>query len=76
VKRVTWSRRGDELVFRIEADRFLQAMVRSLVGTMVDIGRGRLRSESMRRMLSARDRSLAGTTAPPHGLCLVSVKYR
>lgn len=76
VKRATWSRRGDALVFRIEADRFLQTMVRSLVGTMVDIGRGRLRPGSMRRMLSARDRSLAGTTAPPHGLCLVSVKYR
>jgi tRNA pseudouridine38-40 synthase len=50
-------------------------MVRSLVGTMVDIGRGRFKPTEMRRILAARDRSLAGKTAPAHGLCLVQVNY-
>lgn len=75
VKEAGWHGEGEELVFRIEADRFLQAMVRSLVGTMVDIGRGRFKPGDMRRILMARDRSLAGKTAPAHGLCLMEVKY-
>lgn len=76
VKEAGWNREGEELVFRIEADRFLQAMVRSLVGTLVDVGRGRFKSTEMRRILAARDRSLAGKTAPAHGLCLIQVNYR
>lgn len=75
VKEAGWREEGGELVFRIEADRFLQSMVRSLVGTMVDIGRGRFKPGDMKKILMARDRSLAGKTAPPHGLCLMEVKY-
>jgi tRNA pseudouridine38-40 synthase len=75
VKNAGWNEKREGLVFRIEADRFLQAMVRSLVGTMVDIGRGRFKPNEMRRILMARDRSLAGKTAPAHGLCLVQVNY-
>ena len=75
VKNAGWHEEREGLVFRIEADRFLQAMVRSLVGTMVDIGRGRFKPNEMRRILMARDRSLAGKTAPAHGLCLVQVNY-
>jgi tRNA pseudouridine38-40 synthase len=75
VKNAGWHEEREGLVFRIEADRFLQAMVRSLVGTMVDIGRGRFKPGDMRRILMARDRSLAGKTAPAHGLCLMEVKY-
>jgi tRNA pseudouridine38-40 synthase len=75
VRKAAWRKKGDELVFEIEANRFLRAMVRSLVGTMVDIGRGRFKPTDMQRILSARDRSLAGKTAPPQGLCLMRVKY-
>ena len=75
VKNAGWYEERERLVFRIEADRFLQAMVRSLVGTMVDIGRGRFKPNEMRGILAARDRSLAGKTAPAHGLCLVQVNY-
>ena len=75
VKNAGWHEDREGLVFRIEADRFLQAMVRSLVGTMVDIGRGRFKPNEMRGILAARDRSLAGKTAPAHGLCLVQVNY-
>jgi tRNA pseudouridine38-40 synthase len=75
VKEAGWHEEGEDLVFGIKADRFLQAMVRSLVGTMVDIGRGRFKPTEMRRILVARDRSLAGKTAPAHGLCLMQVNY-
>lgn len=70
-----WKRRGDEIVMDIEADHFLHNMVRVLVGTLVDVGRGRLSVEDLSQILEARDRTLAGPTAPPQGLCLVDVEY-
>ncbi|WP_233095910.1 tRNA pseudouridine(38-40) synthase TruA [Alicyclobacillus sp. SO9] len=54
---------------------FLQYMVRIIVGTLVDIGRGRLHPDSIPRILEARDRRLAGQTAPPNGLILWKVHY-
>jgi tRNA pseudouridine38-40 synthase len=50
-------------------------MVRSIAGTLVDMGRGRRRAGEMAGILRARDRQLAGTVAPPHGLCLWEVVY-
>jgi tRNA pseudouridine38-40 synthase len=70
-----WKKREDLLVYEIEASRFLHNMVRIMVGSMVEVGRGKLRAEELREMLAARDRRKAGPTAPPHGLCLVEVKY-
>jgi tRNA pseudouridine38-40 synthase len=82
VRRVLYAdmtRRGDELEFAIGANGFLWRMVRSLVGTLVARERLRLRGEepplSMARLLEARDRSLAGTTAPATGLFLHDVEY-
>lgn len=67
---------GDEfLCFEIEADGFLYNMVRAIVGTLVEIGRGRRCVESMRELIAAQDRGLAGETAPAHGLYLVRVDY-
>ena len=63
----------DELVLDIEANRFLQAMVRTIVGTLVEVGRGRLPPEAVSEILAARDRRRAGPTAPARGLCLVKV---
>jgi len=63
------------LVFEIEADGFLYNMVRSIVGTLVNIGRGRWPIESMQQIIDAGDRSRAGETAPAQGLYLVCVKY-
>jgi tRNA pseudouridine38-40 synthase len=57
----------------VEGNAFLYNMVRILVGTMVDVGRGRLAVGSVARAIEARDRGLAGTTAPPHGLTLEHV---
>lgn len=69
-------RRDDELIrIRARANAFIQQMVRSLVGTLLYVGQGRLDPGEMPRVLAARDRSAAGRVAPPHGLCLVSVEY-
>jgi len=73
---VSWHDGGDDLLqFEIEASSFCQQMVRSVVGTMVDMGRGRRRAGEMTAILRARSRSAAGQPAPPHGLTLWSVRY-
>jgi tRNA pseudouridine38-40 synthase len=59
----------------IEADRFLHHMVRNIVGTLVDVGRGRLETTSIAEILAARDRRVAGPTAPAHALTLWQVRY-
>jgi len=70
-----WEEEGEELYFEIRANRFLHHMVRTIVGTMVDVGRGRIKPQQVEDILAARDRSKAGTTAPARGLCLVEVGY-
>ena len=59
----------------IEADRFLYNMVRNIVGTLVEVGRGRWKPEKIKEILEAKDRTAAGPTAPPEGLCLMWIKY-
>jgi tRNA pseudouridine38-40 synthase len=66
---------GEMLVLRITANRFLRGMVRSIVGTAVDVGRGKVSPDGFATILEARDRSAAGKTAPPHGLYLEAVRY-
>jgi len=68
-------RYGGMLLFSIEADRFLRGMVRSIVGTLVEVGRGRTTPEDVETVLAALDRSAAGPTAPPWGLYLERVTY-
>lgn len=68
-------RRGESLVYTIEATAFLRHMVRNIVGTLVEVGRGLRTPQSFSELLQARDRTKAGRTAPPHGLYLVEVKY-
>lgn len=76
VREAAWrERRGGRLDFRITANGFLRGMVRSLVGTMVEIGRGKFPPEYLREALEKRDRGLAGPTAPPQGLFLLGVEY-
>jgi tRNA pseudouridine38-40 synthase len=66
---------GNFIRIRIEANGFLRHMVRNIVGTLVEIGRGRVRADSVAEILAARDRRLAGPTAPPNGLFLEGVSY-
>jgi tRNA pseudouridine38-40 synthase len=66
---------GYLLIYRVRGNGFLHHMVRNLVGTMLDVGRGRLRCEEIPGILAARSRTAAGPTAPARGLFLHSVEY-
>ena len=70
-----WQRRGDELVFAIEADSFLRHMVRTLVGTMLQTAAGERPPAAFARLLEGAPRSAAGVTAAPQALCLIAVQY-
>jgi len=75
VKHLSIERRGALIRVEIAADSFVHRMVRTLVGTLVECGRGRRDPGSMAAILAARDRSAAGLTAPAHGLYLAGVRY-
>ncbi len=74
--RSEFCRHGDHLFYRIEANGFLQHMVRSIVGTLLEVGRRRFRPEDFQTILLAMDRRQAGPTAPAHALFLEQVYYR
>lgn len=73
---MTVSLQGDFIKVRIEGDAFLRHMVRAIVGTLVEVGRGKIRAEDMEEILRAGDRALAGPTAPAQGLFLERINYR
>ncbi len=75
VRKAIWEQEADQLVFTIEADRFLRNMVRAIVGTLLDIGCGKTPPEEIDRIVQSKNRSLAGTSAPAHGLYLTKVVY-
>ena len=65
---------GEELVFTIRGRSFLRYMVRKIVGTLLDVGRGKLKPDDIDRLYELKDRSKSGPTVPPQGLCMVSVE--
>ena len=76
VLHASWEERAEqEFVFEITANRFLYGMVRALVGTMVDIGRGHTPQSSFKQILESKDRRNAGVSAPSKGLFLIHVDY-
>jgi len=67
---------GGLIIYTIEADGFLRYMVRAIVGTLLEIGRGKIPAEDLEKIFASKDRSLAGPTVPPQGLFLSEVRYR
>ncbi len=70
-----WEVENNRLVFTIKADRFLRNMVRAIVGTLLDVGNGKLTLEDFRRIIEIQNRGAAGASAPAQGLFLVDVEY-
>lgn len=75
ITHAAWEQEGDVWVFTITADRFLRNMVRAIVGTLLEVGRGKLNPEGFRKVIEAKDRGRAGTSAPGHALFLHNVTY-
>lgn len=73
--RAEWEQNGTELKFTISANRFLRNMVRAIVGTMVEVGSGKIQPEDVRKVIENKNRNSAGTSAPAHALFLVDVGY-
>lgn len=70
-----WKVESDLILFNITANRFLRNMVRAIVGTMLEIGQGRMDTEGFKQVLASKDRSAAGRSVPAHGLYLTRVEY-
>lgn len=66
---------GEELCFTVHGRSFLRYMVRKMVGTLLDVGRGKLKPEDIDRLYELRDRSKSGPTVPPQGLCMLRVDH-
>lgn len=70
-----WQQEGEMMVFTITADRFLRNMVRAVVGTLVEVGRGKISVEEFEQIILKKDRCSAGTSMPPQALFLWKVDY-
>lgn len=75
IRRLEIVREGEWLRIYVTADAFLKHMVRNIVGTLVEVGRGKMQPERVQEILNGRDRTKAGPTAPAEGLFLLSVEY-
>lgn len=75
IYKAVWEQNGSELKFTISADRFLRNMVRAIVGTMVEIGNGKIEPQALHQIIKDKNRNSAGTSAPAQGLFLVDVGY-
>ena len=73
IHRLQIFQKKDRLIFEIEANGFLYTMVRTIIGTLLEVGNGRRRIESVKELLRRKDRAQAGATLPAKGLCLISV---
>ncbi|MDO9155027.1 MAG: tRNA pseudouridine(38-40) synthase TruA [Paludibacter sp.] len=75
VTQAEWTKNNGEWLFTIEADRFLRNMVRAIVGTLLEVGKGKMTIEEFRRVIEAKNRCKAGTSVPAKGLFLVDIQY-
>ncbi|MDB0027298.1 tRNA pseudouridine(38-40) synthase TruA [Flavobacteriales bacterium] len=70
-----WEWENDELIFSIKADRFLRNMVRAIVGTLLEVGLGKVEVDDVKEIIKAKDRGEAGTSVPGNALFLIKVEY-
>ena len=75
IRKARWNQKGDLLVFEITANRFLRGMVRAIVGTLLEVGEGKISVNDFKEVLKSKDRKKAGANVAPHGLYLTKVKY-
>ena len=75
VRKAEWVEKGSFLVFTICANRFLRGMVRAIVGTLMDVGTGKISMDDLRYILKSKDRRKAGQNVPAEGLFLTQVRY-
>ncbi|WP_299124663.1 tRNA pseudouridine(38-40) synthase TruA [uncultured Tenacibaculum sp.] len=75
VTNAEWVLNGNELTFHISANRFLRNMVRAIVGTLMDVGQGKITIDDFRKIIESKNRSNAGTSVPAKGLFLTKVAY-
>lgn len=75
VSLVKWEQTGNKIIFTIKADRFLRNMVRAIVGTLLEVGRGKLGINEFKKIIESKDRSQAAASAPAHGLFLTNIEY-
>jgi len=75
VTKAIWIQNGNLLTFHITANRFLRNMVRAIVGTLVDVGKGKITKEDFRKIILSKDRSNAGLSVPARGLFLTEITY-
>ncbi len=75
IKEIQVQQEADQVVLSFQAPRFLQYMVRNLVGFLVEVGRSKRRAEEVSEILAAKDRRVAGPTGPPQGLFLIKIVY-
>jgi len=69
------SKKGDEIIYTVEANGFLRYMVRTMAGTLLEVGKGKLLPEQIEALFTKKERSLVSPTAPAKGLCLIKVNY-
>ena len=70
-----WRQEKDQLIFTVSANRFLRNMVRAIVGTLINVGIGKLKAEDMHQIIKSKNRGQAGFSVPAHGLFLTKVRY-
>lgn len=75
IYQANWQQIENKLVFTISADRFLRNMVRAIVGTMINIGSGKISLDDFTKIIESKDRSQAGFSVPAHGLYLTKIEY-
>jgi len=75
IMQAQWVQEGMDYIFTIQANRFLRNMVRAVVGTLLEAGRGKLDEAGMRRVIEAKDRRVAGLSVPGHALFLEEIEY-